>query len=290
MSSGCASPRAQRPASADPPAWLPHPPTLTIPQRSPRSGGPTAEEYGGRAPCGSGLVVPACSVGWSGPGYQAKGGDAWWAAGRCAGPGRSASSPERGSTRPAGAAASPGPTTPVRAPRRPATGAAGRAASTAGRPTATATCRTWSTAPAAGGGTQPAVVGQGDGQAPHCQEGGWPWALTAGRLCRRGQLGWRHAARLTVMDLLPGPAGPTSVATGGPDPLRSVIWVQPDSDRRPSGLAPCRPARRGVALLRPVDAPRAPCSIRELAGSGAGVRSPHPTVRRGALRCRGAGR
>jgi hypothetical protein len=112
MPSGCASPRAQRPASADRPAWLPHPPTLTIQQRSPRSGGPTAEEYGGHAPCGSGLVVPACSVGWSEPGNQAKGGDAWWAGGRCAGPGRSACSPARGSTRAAGAAAVPRPDDP----------------------------------------------------------------------------------------------------------------------------------------------------------------------------------
>jgi hypothetical protein len=38
MPSGCASPRAQRPAGADRPAWLPHPPTLAIQQRSPRRG------------------------------------------------------------------------------------------------------------------------------------------------------------------------------------------------------------------------------------------------------------
>jgi hypothetical protein len=37
--------------------------------------GPTAGEYGGRAPCGSGLAVLACLVGWSEPGNQAKGGD-----------------------------------------------------------------------------------------------------------------------------------------------------------------------------------------------------------------------
>jgi len=108
---------------------------------------PIAGEYGGPAPCGSGLVVPVCLLGWSEPGNQAKGGDAWWAAGRRAGPGRSASSPGRGSARAADAPAGRSPTTPVRAPRRPATGAAGRAASTAGRSTATATCSTWSTAP-----------------------------------------------------------------------------------------------------------------------------------------------
>jgi hypothetical protein len=39
--------------------------------------GPTAGEYGGYAPCGSGLAVLACLVGWSEPGNQAKGGDTW---------------------------------------------------------------------------------------------------------------------------------------------------------------------------------------------------------------------
>jgi hypothetical protein len=99
------------------------------------------------APCGSGFGRARLLVGWSEPGNQAKGGDAWWAAGRRAGRGRSASSPDRGSARAADAPAGPGATTPVRAPRRPATGAAGRAASTAGRSTATATCSIWSTAP-----------------------------------------------------------------------------------------------------------------------------------------------
>ena len=97
--------------------------------------------------CGSGLAVPADSVGWLEPGNQAKGGEASCAAGRRAGPGRSPSRPDRGSTRPTDAPAGRSPTTPVRAPRRPATGAAGRAASTAGRSTTTATCNTWSTAP-----------------------------------------------------------------------------------------------------------------------------------------------
>ena len=135
---------------------------------------------------------------------QAKGGDAWWAAGGRAGPGRSASSPERGSTRAAAAPAGPGPTTPsvhpadlrlvlpgvprprsaVLQPRRPAVpGARHRAA---------------------GGGAGPAVVGQGDGQAPHCAGRGVAMAVTAGGRRRGEQLGWCHA----VMDRLPGPAGP----------------------------------------------------------------------------------
>jgi hypothetical protein len=96
------------------------------------------------APCGSGLVVPVCLliVEVVGAWQQAKGGDAWWAAGGRAGPGRSAFSPDRGSTRAAAAPAGRSPTTPVRAPHRPATGAARRAALTAGRSTATATCST----------------------------------------------------------------------------------------------------------------------------------------------------
>jgi hypothetical protein len=107
--------------------------------------GPTAGEYGGRAMrlrLGRACLLAEVVGAWQ----QAKGGDAWWTAGRRAGPGRSASSPERGSARATAAPAGPGPMTPVHAPRRPATGAAGRAASTAGRSTATATCSTWSTA------------------------------------------------------------------------------------------------------------------------------------------------
>jgi hypothetical protein len=38
--------------------------------------GPTGGEYGGTR-CGSGLAVPAGLVGWSEPGNQAKGGEAW---------------------------------------------------------------------------------------------------------------------------------------------------------------------------------------------------------------------
>jgi hypothetical protein len=114
------------------------------PRRCPA--GPTAGEYGGRAMrlrLGRVRLLGGLVGAWQ----QAKGGDAWWAARRRAGPGRSASRPDRGSARAAGAPAGPGSMTPVRAPRRPATGAAGRAASTAGRSTATATCSTWSTAP-----------------------------------------------------------------------------------------------------------------------------------------------
>jgi hypothetical protein len=172
---------------------------------------------------------------------QAKGGDAWWAAGRRAGQGRSASSPDRGSTRPADAPAGRSPTTPFRAPRRPATGAAGRAASTAGRSTATATCSTWSTAPGrwwrswigcggSGGRASAAVRGQ------ECGHGVDGW-----QACRGEQLGWRHA----VMDLLPGPAGPTPLATGGPDPLREVIWFGPTLTGGPASSPPVWPCAAG---------------------------------------------
>jgi hypothetical protein len=84
---------------------LPHPPTLTIQQRSPRRGwrGPApdlarrAHRRGlrGTRAMRLRLGVGACLLGWSEPGKQAKGGDAWWAAGRRAGPGRSASRPDR---------------------------------------------------------------------------------------------------------------------------------------------------------------------------------------------------
>jgi len=196
MPSGCGS---QRPASADRPAWLPHPPTLTIQQRSPRHWwrGPALDRVRRApppgttvgAPCGSGLAVPAGLVGWSESSNQAKGGDAWWAAGGRAGPGRSASSPERGSTRAADAPAGRSPTIPDRAPHRPATGAAGRAAFTAGRSTATATYSTWSTAPGrwrrswtgcggSGGRASAAMRGQGCGH-----------GVDAGRRGRGEQLG-----------------------------------------------------------------------------------------------------
>jgi hypothetical protein len=110
MPSGCASPRAQRPAGADRPAWLSHPPTLTIQQRSPRRGwrGPApdrvrrAHRRGVRWARHAAPAWPCPPAWWVGRSLaQAKGGgDAWWAAGRRAGPGSSASSPDRGSTRP----------------------------------------------------------------------------------------------------------------------------------------------------------------------------------------------
>jgi len=136
-------------------------------------------------PCGSGSAVLAGLVGWSEPGNQAKGGDAWWAAGRRAGPGRSASRPDRGSARAAAAPAGRSPTTPVRAPRRPATGAAGRAASTAGRSTATATCSTWSTAP---GRWRRSWTGCGG-------SGGRASAALPGQGCGHGVDGWRAPPR-----------------------------------------------------------------------------------------------
>src|SRR6266511_237523 len=70
--------------------------------------GPTAGEYGGRAMRlrrGHARLLGGLVGAWQ----QAKGGDAWWAAGRRAGPGRSASSPDRGSTRATDASAGPGP-------------------------------------------------------------------------------------------------------------------------------------------------------------------------------------
>src|SRR6266496_3768724 len=76
MPSGCAPPAAQPPASADRPAWLPHPPTPTIPAEvtpawvawsGPRpcpAGPPPGSTVG--APRGSGLAfAPACWVGRS---------------------------------------------------------------------------------------------------------------------------------------------------------------------------------------------------------------------------------
>jgi hypothetical protein len=231
MPSSCASPRVQRPASADQPAWLPHPPTLTIQQRSPRRGlrGPAPDRVRRAppsgstvtAPCGSGSVVPVCVliVGLVGAWQRAKGGDAWWAAGRRAGPGKSASSPERGSTRAAAAPAGPGPTTPVRAPRKPATGAARRAALTAGRSTATATCSTWSTAP---GRWRPSSTGCGG-------SGGRASTALSGMGCGHDVDGWRAPPRGAAR-LAPRGNGstarasrpPPSVATGGPQGVGKV--------------------------------------------------------------------
>jgi hypothetical protein len=144
---------------------------------------------------------------------------------------------------------------------------------------------------AAGGGAGPAVVGQGDGQAPHCAGRGVAMAVTAGRRRRREQLGWRHAARLTVMDLLPGPAGPPRrwrwVAA---DPLRWVIWFGPT----PTGGRANSPrialdveARRCCAPVGPAQGALLDPPARR---RGAGVRSPHPPARGESLRGRGAGR
>src|SRR5512132_3521687 len=137
---------ATTPANADDPSRG-HPGVGGVVRPQTLPGGPPAGEYGGARAMRLRLGRARLLGGLVGAWQQAKGGDAWWAAGRRAGQGRSASSPDRGSTRPADAPAGRSPTIPVRAPRRPATGAAGRAASTAGRSTATATCSTWSTAP-----------------------------------------------------------------------------------------------------------------------------------------------
>jgi hypothetical protein len=53
---------------------------------------------------------------------------------------------------------------------------------------------------------------------------------------RRGErLSQGHAARLTVMDPLARASRTSpSVATGGPDPLRQVIWLQPDPTGGPA--------------------------------------------------------
>jgi hypothetical protein len=93
-----------------------------------------------------------------------------------------------------------------------------------------------------GGRAGPVVVGQGDGQAPHCAGRGMAMALTAGRRRRGEQLGWRHA----VMDLLPGPADPTPVATGGPRPAPGGALVRPDLTGGPANSPRYGPARRGA--------------------------------------------
>jgi len=184
--------------------------------------GPTAGEYGGRAPCNSGLV---------GAWQQAKGGDAWWAAGRRAGPGSSASSPDRGSTRAADAPAGRSPTTPVRAPRRPATGAAGRAAFTAGRSIATATCSTWSTAP---GRWWRSWTGCGG-------SGGRASAAVRGRGCGHGVDGWRRPPRGAAR-LAPG-RSPLPPHGDGQEQQREahVVHERPgpaDAADRPAHLPP----------------------------------------------------
>jgi hypothetical protein len=203
------------------------------------------------APCGSGLAVPAGLVGWSESGNQAKGGDAWWAAGGRAGPGRSASSPDRGSTRAAAAPAGRNPTTPVHAPHKPATGAAGRAASTAGRSTATATCSTWSTAP---GRWWRSWTGCGG-------SGGRASAALRGQGCGHGVDGWqappRGAARLA-------PRGDGSTARASRPHAGGDGWP-PTRSGRCSGCSP-------TPTVGPANSPR------------------YGPARRGALRCLGAGR
>jgi hypothetical protein len=164
------------------------------------------------APCGSGVAMPASLVGWSESSNQAKGGgDAWWAAGRRAGPGRSASSPDRGSTRATDAPAGRSPTIRVGAPRRPAIGAAGRAASTAGRSTATATLQYLEH------GSGPLVVEldrlwwvRGTGKRRTAQAGVWPWRWLAGAAA--------GAARLA-----PRGGGSTALGKQAPRRWRRVI-------------------------------------------------------------------
>jgi hypothetical protein len=67
-----ARPRPDGQGAAPPPSRR-----LVAGQTSPCPACPPAGEYGGRVPCGSGWAVPACLVGWSEPGNQAKGGDTW---------------------------------------------------------------------------------------------------------------------------------------------------------------------------------------------------------------------
>jgi hypothetical protein len=102
-------------------------------------GGPTAGEYGGRARCGSDLVVRAYLLGWSAPGNQP---------GAVTPSGPPGDTPAREISLPPGSGIGKGRRCTcwprpddARAPRRPATGAAGRAWTVAGRSTATAaTC------------------------------------------------------------------------------------------------------------------------------------------------------
>ena len=181
--------------------------------------GPTAGEYGERAPCGSGLVVPVCFLRWSEPGNKP------WAV-TPGGPPEDA--PARGDQHPARIGDRQGPQMHLlaEAQRPPSVHPAdlrlalpgvprSRPAVLQPRRPAVPGARHW----AAGGGAGPAVVGQGDGQAPHCPGWGVAMALTAGGRRRGEQLGWRHA----VMDLLPGQAGPTA---GGDRvvPTRSGRW------------------------------------------------------------------
>jgi hypothetical protein len=126
MPSGGASPRAAvtrrvpttglaaTPANAgDPaevtPAWV----AWSGPRPCPV--GPTAGESGGRA-MRFRLGVRGCLLSWSEPGNKPRAMTPGGPPGRRAGPGRSASRPDRGSARAAGAPAGRSPTTPVRDP------------------------------------------------------------------------------------------------------------------------------------------------------------------------------
>jgi hypothetical protein len=102
--------------------------------------------------------------------------------------------PARGLARPTDVSAGRSPTTPIRAPHRLTIGAAGRAASTAGRSTAMATCSIWSRAPGRWRRSWTGCGGSGGraGAAPSENQRAMRW--TGGRVCRRGQLGWCHAA------------------------------------------------------------------------------------------------
>jgi hypothetical protein len=192
MPSGCASPRSQRPAGADRPAWLPHPPTLTIPAEvtpawvawsgpRPCPAGPPPGSTVGRARCGSGLVVPACLAGWSEPGNKP----------RAVTPGgRPDDAPARGDQHPARIGDRQGPQMHLlaEAQRSPSVHPADLRLALPGvpRPRPAVLQPRRPAVPgarhrAAGSGAGPAVVGQGDGQAPQCAGRSVAMALTAGR-------------------------------------------------------------------------------------------------------------
>ena len=129
-------------------------------------------EYGGRA-MRLRLGVHDCLLSCRSLETQAKGGGACWAARRRAGPGTSASRPDRGSTKDCNCTCWPKPHDARPCTRRPATCAAGRAASTAGRSTSTATAVPGARHRAASGEAQPAVAGQWDDEERHCSGSGW---------------------------------------------------------------------------------------------------------------------
>src|SRR6266508_2035539 len=87
---------------------------------------------------------------------------------------------------------------------------------------------------AAGGGVGPAVAGQGDDEGWHCPGTGAAMTVMADGLCRGERLGWRHAARLTVMDLLARASRTApSVATGrSPTRSKALVIRSPDAVAR----------------------------------------------------------